>query len=276
MDGDGESDVRPAAQGSTEEQFAGRLEDVRVSAHPRLGFPVVGIGASAGGLAAIEAFFAALPAGPESAMAFVVVQHLDPDHDSLLVDLVKRFTQMPVHRVEDGMAVQPNCAYVIPPGRDMAFRDGKLQLLEPGAPRGLRLPIDFFFRSLAQDQGERAICIVLSGTGTDGTLGLKAIKEAGGMAMAQAPESAGYDGMPRSAIATNLVDYVLPPDKMPEQLLAYVQHAFGQPAEARRICSRPRECPAEGLRPVARADRPRLLRVQANHRFSAASNGGWR
>jgi two-component system, chemotaxis family, CheB/CheR fusion protein len=93
--------------------------------------------------------------------------------------------------------------------RDMAFRDGKLQLLEPGAPRGLRLPIDFFFRSLAQDQGERAICVVLSGTGSDGTLGLKAIKEVGGMAMAQAPESAGYDGMPRSAIATNLVDRVL-------------------------------------------------------------------
>ena len=157
-------------------------------------------------------------------MAFVVVQHLDPDHDSLLVDLIKQFTKMPVTKVENGVTVQANCVYVIPPGRDMAFRGGKLQLLEPGAPRGLRLPIDFFFRSLAQDQRERAICIVLSGTGSDGTLGLKAIKEAGGMAMAQAPKSAGYDGMPRSAIATNLVDYVLPPEKMPKQLLAYVQH----------------------------------------------------
>ena len=232
-DGDEESDVRVGGLGPTDEQATGRSEDAPVSAAPRLDFPVVGIGASAGGLAAIEAFFAALHAGPESAMAFVVVQHLDPDHDSLLVDLVKGFTQMPVHRVEEGMVMQPNSAYVIPPGRDMALRDGRLHLLEPGAPRGMRLPIDFFFRSLAQDQGERAIGIVLSGTGSDGTLGLKAIKEAGGMAMAQAPESAGYDGMPRSAIATNLVDYVLPPDEMPKQLLAYVQRAFGQPAKAR-------------------------------------------
>lgn len=254
-----ESDAQPASLGSTEEPLAGRLEDAHLSAPSRPGFPVVGIGASAGGLAAIEAFFAALPADPESAMAFVVVQHLDPDHDSLLVELVKKFTKMPVYKVEDGMQVQPNCAYIIPRGRDMALRDGKLQLLEPGAPRGLRLPIDFFFRSLAQDQGERAICVVLSGTGSDGTLGLKAVKEAGGMAMAQAPESAGYDGMPRSAIATNLVDYVLPPEKMPVQLLAYVQHAFDHPPK-----------------PVASAPRPEgilqkvfgLLRAQTGHDFS--------
>jgi two-component system CheB/CheR fusion protein len=197
------------------------------SARPEAGFPVVGLGASAGGLAAIEAFFAAMPADKEIGMAFVVVQHLDPDHKSILMDLVKRYTKMQVCRVEDGMKVQPNCAYIIPPNRDMAFLNGKLHLLEPSAPRGLRLPIDYFFRSLAQDQHERAICIVLSGTGTDGTMGLKAIKGEGGMAMAQAPESAAYDGMPRSAIATGQVDFVLPPDKMPEQLIAYVQHAFG-------------------------------------------------
>jgi len=193
-------------------------------------FPVVGIGASAGGLAAIEAFFAAIPRDTESAMAFVVVQHLDPHHKSILLDLVKQYTRMRVYNVEDGIEVQPNCAYIIPPNRDMAFLHGKLHLLEPAAPRGLRLPIDFFFRSLAQDQHERAICIVLSGTGTDGTLGLKAIKGEGGMAIVQAPESATHDGMPRSAIATGLVDYILPPDKMPEQLIAYAQRAFdGRP-----------------------------------------------
>jgi two-component system CheB/CheR fusion protein len=195
------------------------------------GFPVVGLGASAGGLAAIEAFFAAMPTDKKIGMAFVVVQHLDPDHKSILMDLVKRYTKMQVCKVEDGMKVQPNCAYIIPPNRDMAFLKGKLHLLEPSAPRGLRLPIDYFFRSLAQDQHERAICIVLSGTGTDGTVGLKAIKGEGGMAMAQAPESAAYDGMPRSAIATGLVDFILPPDKMPEQLIAYVQRAFGHRLE---------------------------------------------
>ncbi|HEX7523227.1 MAG TPA: chemotaxis protein CheB [Candidatus Deferrimicrobium sp.] len=191
------------------------------------GFPVVGIGASAGGLAAIEAFFAAMPSDKEIGTAFVVVQHLSPDHKSILIDLVKRYTRMQVFQVEDGIELQPDCVYIIPPNRDMALLDGKLHLLDPGAPRGLRLPIDFFFRSLAQDRQEQAICIVLSGTGTDGTLGLKAVKEEGGMAMAQAPESAAYDGMPRSAILTGLVDYVLPPEKMPERLFAYVDHAFG-------------------------------------------------
>jgi len=191
-------------------------------------FPVVGIGASAGGLEAFEQFFAHMPAATESGMAIVLVQHLDPTHKSILSDLVKRYTRMQVHEVEDGMAVEPNCAYIIPPNKDMALLHGTLHLMDPDAPRGLRLPIDFFFRSLAQDQCERAICIVLSGTGTDGTLGLKAIKEVGGMAMAQDPESAKYDGMPRSAIATGLVDYILPAREMPEQLIAYAQHAFGR------------------------------------------------
>src|SRR5881628_251763 len=182
----------------------------------RDGFPIVGIGASAGGLAAFEAFFSAMPADSEPGMAFVLVQHLAPDHKSILTDLVKRYTRMQVFEVQDGMAVKPNCAYIIPPNRDMAFLDGVLQLLEPAAPRGMRLPIDFFFRSLAQDQHERAICIVLSGTGSDGTLGMRAVKGEGGMAMVQTPDSASHGGMPQSAIATGLVDYVLPPDKMPE------------------------------------------------------------
>ena len=191
-------------------------------------FPIVGIGASAGGLAAIEKFFAGMPADRDSGMAFVVVQHLAPDHKSILDDLIRRYTRMKVYEVKDGIEVLPNCAYIIPPNRDMAFLHGNLYLSEPMSPRGLRLPIDFFFRSLAQDQHERAICIVLSGTGTDGTLGLRAIKGEGGMAMAQTPESTEYDGMPRSAISTGLVDYVLPPGEMGAQLIAYAKHLFSR------------------------------------------------
>ncbi len=193
----------------------------------RASFPVVGIGASAGGLAAIEEFLAAMPADTKLGMAFVLVQHLDPDHKSILVDLVRRYTAMPVDVVEDGMGIQPDHVYIIPPNRDMALMHGKLHLFEPAAPRGLRLPIDSFFRSLAQDLQERAICIVLSGTGTDGTLGLRAVKGAGGLAIVQDPESAGYDGMPRSALNTGMVDFVLPADKMAAQLIAYAPFARG-------------------------------------------------
>ena len=191
-------------------------------------FPIVGIGASAGGLAAFEAFFSGMPSDADPGMAFVLVQHLAPDHESILTDLIRRYTRMEVFEVEDGMEVQINCAYIIPPNRDMAFLNGTLQLLEPAAPRGRRLPIDFFFRSLAQDQRERAIGVVLSGTGSDGTLGVRAIKGEGGMVMAQNPESTEHDGMPRSAIATGLVDYELPPAEMPAQLIAYTAHAFGK------------------------------------------------
>ena len=189
-------------------------------------FPIVGIGASAGGLAAFEAFFSAMPSG--SGMAFIIVQHLAPDHKSVLTDLLGRYTKMQVFEVEDGMVVEPNCAYIIPPNHDMAFLNGALQLLEPTAPRGQRLPIDFFFRSLAQDQRSRAIGIVLSGTGSDGTQGVRAIKGEGGMVMAQAFESTQYDGMPRSAVATGMVDFVLPPEEMPAQLITYASLTFGR------------------------------------------------
>jgi len=199
------------------------------SPRPRHGvFPVVGIGASAGGLAAIEEFLAAMPAGDSLGMALVLVQHLDPDHKSLLLDLVRRYTQIEVSWAENGMEVRPGCAYVMPPNKDITLEGGRLHLSEPEAPRGQRLPIDYFFRSLAADQHERAVCIVLSGTGSDGTLGVRAVKGEGGMAIAQTPESAGYDGMPRSAIATGLVDYVLTPAEMPEQLVGYVSRAFGR------------------------------------------------
>ncbi|BAH75334.1 putative chemotaxis CheB/CheR fusion protein [Solidesulfovibrio magneticus RS-1] len=189
-------------------------------------FPIIGIGASAGGLAAFEAFFSGMPTDTDPGMAFVLVQHLAPDHKSILTDLIQRYTRMKVFEVVDGMVVKPNCTYIIPPNRDMAFIDGALQLLEPSAPRGQRLPIDFFFRSLAQDQGDKAIGIVLSGTGSDGTLGIRAIKGEGGLVLVQTPETTEYDGMPRSAIGTGLVDYELPPTEMPSKLILYVKQMY--------------------------------------------------
>ncbi len=214
----------PTDESSKSEDVAVKVPDPETLS----GFPIVGIGASAGGLAAFEAFFSAMPADTDSGMAFVLVQHLAPDHKSLLTELIRRYTKMQVFEVVDGMRVSPNCAYIIPPNRDMALLNGSLQLLEPTSPRGQRFPIDFFFRSLAMDLHERAICIVLSGTGSDGTLGVRAIKKEGGMVMAQNPESTEYAGMPQSAIATGLVDYVIPPGEMPERLIAYAAHAFGK------------------------------------------------
>ncbi len=190
--------------------------------------PVVGIGASAGGLAAFEAFFSGMPTLADPGIAFVLVQHLDPNHKSILTELVRRYTRMQVFEVEDGMTVRPNCTYIIPPNHDMAIMNGRLQLMDPIAPRGQRMPIDFFFRSLAQEQQDKAIGIVLSGTGSDGTLGIRAIKGVGGMVMVQSPDSTEYDGMPRNAIATGLVDYELPPAQMPAQIIDYVARAFGR------------------------------------------------
>ena len=187
-------------------------------------FPIVGIGASAGGLDALKQFFAALPAA--SGMAFVVLQHLDPTHESLMAELLARHTRMTVQQAQDGMSVQPNCVYMIPPNRYLYVRSGQLHLTEPTEQRGRRMPIDTFFRSLADDQQERAICIILTGTGSDGTAGLRAVKEHGGMAMVQEPKTAAHDGMPRSAIATGIVDFILPVEQMPEVLSNYAQHPY--------------------------------------------------
>ena len=202
--------------------------DTGLNQPPKQDFPIVGIGASAGGLAAFESFFSAIPDDTNPGMAFVLVQHLDPNHKSILTDLIRRYTRMPVYEIKDGMAVQPNCVYVIPPNHDMVLEYGTLQLLEPAEPRGHRLPIDLFFRSLAQSNQEMAIGIVLSGTGSDGTMGVQAIKAEGGMVMAQSSESSEYDGMPRSVIATGQADYILTPAEMPAQLIAYVTQAFGK------------------------------------------------
>jgi two-component system CheB/CheR fusion protein len=223
-------------------------------------FPIVGIGASAGGLAAFEAFFSGMPSDTEPGMAFVLVQHLSPDHKSILSDLIQRYTRMQVFEVADGMVVQANCAYIIPPNRDMACLHGSLQLLQPAEPRGHRLPIDFLFRSLALDQKERAIGIVLSGTGSDGTAGVRAIKDEGGMVMAQSPDSAEYDGMPRSVLETGLVDFVLPPAEMAAQLIAYVTHAFGQLARAAFV--------EEPKSELALKKIVVLVRAQTGHDFS--------
>ena len=224
------------------------------------GFPIVGIGASAGGLAAFAAFFSGMPLVGDPGMAFVLVQHLAPDHDSMLTELIQRTTRLKVVEVEDGMQVHSNCVYIIPPNRDMAFMNGALHLLEPTAARGHRLPIDYLFRSLAQDQHERAIGIVLSGTGSDGTMGVRAIKDCGGMVMAQNMASCEFDSMPHSALATGCVDYELPPAEMAAQLIAYTNHAFG---------NLPR--PVAAILPLSENALKKifiLLRSQTGHDFS--------
>ncbi len=193
---------------------------------------VVGLGASAGGLDAFRRFLSAMP--DDTGMAFVLIQHLDPTHPSLTAELLGNHTRMGVLQVEDEMRAEPNHVYVIPPNKYLTISGQTLHLTDPVERRGVRVPIDFFFRSLADDQQERAIGIILSGTGTDGTLGAREIKAAGGMVMAQAPEFAQYDGMPRSVIASGAVDYVLPVEKMSEVLGRYARHWYvnGAPVPA--------------------------------------------
>jgi len=182
------------------------------------GFPIVGLGASAGGLEAFEHFFRKVPR--DSGMAFVLVTHLDPGRASTLTEILQRSTAMPVQEAQDQVTLTPNSVYIIPPNRDMAIFHGALQLSLPEQPRGHRMPIDAFLRSLAEDQGERAVGVILSGTGTDGTLGLRAVLGAGGVSFVQEPATAKYEGMPASAIQAGYATYVLPVEKMPEALLA--------------------------------------------------------
>jgi two-component system CheB/CheR fusion protein len=183
-------------------------------------FPIVGIGASAGGLEALEQFLGHVPAG--SGLAFVIVQHLDPTHKGIMPELLQRATGMKVAQVRDRTRVRPDCVYVIPPNKDMSILHGVLHLLVPTAPRGLRLPIDFFLRSLAQDQHEHSVGVILSGMGSDGTLGLRAIKEQGGVVLVQEPATAKFDGMPRSAIDAGLADIVAPVDRLPGKIIDYL------------------------------------------------------
>ncbi len=220
-----ETSVTPASE-SLSEQY---VENTDIT--EPLGF-CVGIGASAGGLEALEQFFKNMP--NDSGLSFVVVQHLSPDYKSLMVELLSKHTQMMVYRAEDGMTILPNCIYLIPPKKNMTVFHGKLFLTEQDHHHGINLPIDIFLRSLAEDYSDRSIGIVLSGTGSDGTLGIRAIKGIGGMVMAQDDSSAKFDGMPKSAIATGLVDYILPAEKMPEELLKYVKHPLTSKGEERQ------------------------------------------
>ncbi len=185
--------------------------------------PVIGIGASAGGLEALEQFFSPIPAA--CGVAFVVIQHLDPTQQGILPELLQRATPLKVAQAGERMEVKPNGVYVIPPNKDLSILHGKLYLLDPVAPRGLRLPIDSFFRALADDQRERAIGVILSGMGSDGTLGLRAIKENAGLAVAQSLDSAKFDAMPRSAIDAGLADIVAPPEKLWKRIAAYLNHS---------------------------------------------------
>jgi two-component system CheB/CheR fusion protein len=183
---------------------------------------VIAVGASAGGLDALERFFQSLPV--QTGAAFVVIQHLSPDHKSMMGNLLGRYTAMPVVTVEDGMTIEPDRIYLIPPASMMSVAGTELQL-RPKSPRGLALPIDLFFSSLARAYGNRAIGVVLSGTGSDGTRGAVAINDAGGLLLSQDPESAKFDGMPRSVIATGLVDAILPPEELGPRILDHISHA---------------------------------------------------
>jgi PAS domain S-box-containing protein len=202
-------------------------------------FPVVGIGCSAGGLEALEKFLTHVPA--DSGMAVVIVQHLAPDHDSSLPQLLQRLTPMTVVEVTDGMVVQSGHVYVIPPNHDLSLLHGRLHLLEPESPRGLRLPIDFFFRSLAEDQHEKAIAVILSGMGSDGVFGLRAVKEKGGLTLVQEPATAAADSMPRSAIEAGVADIVSPPESLAGRITSFLRHPLHElqqePAQAAEILS---------------------------------------
>jgi two-component system, chemotaxis family, CheB/CheR fusion protein len=192
----------------------------------RSSFPIVAIGASAGGLEAFSNLLRALP--PEPGVALVFIPHLDPTHESALVELLSRTTRLPVHRATEGLTVSSNTVYVLPPNSDMTISDGVLHLVRREAARGQHMPIDTFFRSLAEDQTTNAVGVILSGTANDGTLGLLAIKNNGGITFAQDSESAKYDGMPHSAAAAGVVDFVLPPDRIAQELIRLQRWPIGE------------------------------------------------
>jgi two-component system CheB/CheR fusion protein len=218
----------PLADGNT-------LRKVKKAVNPDGGInlPIVGIGASAGGLETLNDFFSIMP--PDSGMAFVVIQHLSPKHKSIMASLVDKHTQMSVVQIEDGTRVEPNHVYLNPPGWNVAVFNSRLHLMEPVKSGAINMPIDFFLRSLSEDQNEKAIGIILSGTASDGTLGIRAIKGHGGMVMVQAPDTAKYDGMPKSAIETGIVDFIIPVEKMPETLHHYARHPFLESIDKLRL-----------------------------------------
>jgi len=180
-------------------------------------FPIVAIGASAGGLEALEQFFQNMPI--DNGMAFIVIQHLDPTHIGVMPELLQRITDMIVTQVTDRLKVKPNCVYVIPPNKSMTILNGTLYLFDPLETRGLRLPIDYFFRSLAQDRQDKSVGIILSGMGSDGSLGIKAIKEKNGAVLVQDPDNAKFNSMPRSAIEAVIADIIAPAEMLGQKLI---------------------------------------------------------
>ena len=203
------------------------MADEQGEAHarpPQSAFPIVGVGASAGGLEAFRQLLGALPI--DTGMAYVLVQHLDARHESILAGLLAKGSRIPVAEVRETTAVEPNHVYVTPGQHDVALEGGALKLVPRTTTGGRHLPIDSFLRSLAEAQGSKAIGVILSGTGSDGTLGAKAIKAEGGIAFAQEPASAAYDGMPRSAIASGCVDFVLPPERIAQELSRLSRHPY--------------------------------------------------
>jgi two-component system, chemotaxis family, CheB/CheR fusion protein len=220
-------------------------------------FPIIGLGASAGGLEALEQFLGHVP--PKSGLGFVIVQHLDPNHKGIMVELLQRSTPMPVVQIKDRTKIEPDHVYVIPPNKDLSILQGILHLLDPSAPRGLRLPIDFFFRSLAEDQGEQSIGVILSGMGSDGSLGLRAIKEKAGAVFIQAPDTAKFDSMPRMAVEAGLADVIAPVEQLPRKILDYLQHIPLLSAKDRDLADKTKI----GLEKVVI-----LLRSQTGHDFS--------
>lgn len=222
-----------------------------------LDFLVVGIGASAGGLEACRKLMDVLP--ENNGMAFVLVQHLDPNHESLLVSLLASHTKMNVLQIKDGMLIEPNHLYIIPPGAYLSTVKGFLHISPPQARHGARLPFDYFLQTLALDYGERAICLVLSGTGTDGSFGSRAVKAKGGLVIAQEPSEAGFDGMPKSAIAAGAVDFVLPVERMPDALQNYARAIPVAQKPDEKVGLKTNECMPEIIE---------LLRISSAHDFT--------
>ena len=228
-DRDGQSDTKEPSKASktlqtsdynrepsAEDEFSGQAQAT--------GVPIVGLGASAGGIKALIEFFDAMPAS--SGLAFVVVLHLDPTKQSQLATVLGAHTRMPVAEIEDGVGIHPNHVYVIAPDHDLTLDGDLLRLIKPTQPRSRRHPVDVLFKSLSEQLRERAVAIILSGTGTNGTQGLKEIKAAGGMTAVQDPTLAEFDGMPRSAIGAGLADHVLAASDMPSAILQYFQHGY--------------------------------------------------
>ena len=236
---------------------------------PRNELTVVGIGASAGGLEALSRFLDALPANP--GLAFIVIQHLDPAHESRMVDLLASHTVMPVQQATDGMMLVPDHVFVIPPGVYLAIEAGALRVSEPREHRGSRLPFDFLLQSMAREIGERAIGVVLSGTGADGTKGLAALRAQGGLAIAEDPKEAKFDGMPHSAIAAGAVDLVLPIADIPAALLHRSRRGlFITPV----VPAAPLQTEPPGARVVPElANILALLRTRSTHRFNLYKQG---